>query len=317
MTTPLLPSQDERFVADSVQRFVDAEVRPRASAWEESRAVPPETAQALHELGLGTLLLDEARGGAGLGLAAAAAAVVELAKGDASLAWTVAAHNLGLSCAAAAGVDLEPYASGELFLSAALRIGRRSVAPTTFGPTHVALVGPSESMLLEASSGLGSPVERPLGLVSSGLSWIDDQASGAAVDATDPWLAGLVLASAVALGVGRSALGHAVTYALERRQFGRPIADFQGLQFRLADRATELEASEALLRLAVVENDIDRARGAVRLTTGAASRLAHDAIQVYGGIGFVREYPVERLLRDAKALEGLVVRPRLLSDEAH
>ena len=111
---------------------------------------------------------------------------------------------------------------------------------------------------------------------------------------------------AQALGIGAGALERAVAYAKERRQFGRPIAEFQGIQFMLADMAVQLEASRQLVHAACRAID-EKQEGVTRLAAMAklmasdtAMRVTTDAVQVLGGYGYVNEFPVERMMRDAK-----------------
>jgi alkylation response protein AidB-like acyl-CoA dehydrogenase len=108
-----------------------------------------------------------------------------------------------------------------------------------------------------------------------------------------------------ALGIGRAALESALAYARERKQFGRPIADNQAVQFMLADRATELEAARLLtLRAAQLKErgkPFSREASMAKLyASEAAFRTCDTAIQVHGGYGYTREFPVERHLRDAR-----------------
>ncbi|MET8686730.1 acyl-CoA dehydrogenase family protein [Streptomyces sp. NPDC004732] len=114
--------------------------------------------------------------------------------------------------------------------------------------------------------------------------------------------------AACAVGVAQAALDEAVAYATERRQFGRPIADFQGLRFMLADMATQIEAGRALYLSAARLRDAGRpfakqAAMAKLLCTDAAMKVTTDAVQVLGGYGYTADFPVERLMREAKVLQ--------------
>jgi alkylation response protein AidB-like acyl-CoA dehydrogenase len=117
------------------------------------------------------------------------------------------------------------------------------------------------------------------------------------------------LIGAQAVGIAQGALDVAAGYALERRQFGRPIAEFQGVSFMLADMAMQLEASRLLVYRALTLCDADDPRMtrwsamAKCFASDAAMRITTDAVQVLGGYGYVREYPVERLMRDAKVTQ--------------
>jgi alkylation response protein AidB-like acyl-CoA dehydrogenase len=120
--------------------------------------------------------------------------------------------------------------------------------------------------------------------------------------------AGRLGIAAVATGIAQAALAHAVTYAGERRQFGKAIGEQQGLQFLLADMAADVERARATYLLAARLKDAGRpfARQAsiAKLTaTDAAMRVTTDAVQVLGGNGYTRDYPVERLFRDAKVTQ--------------
>ncbi len=111
---------------------------------------------------------------------------------------------------------------------------------------------------------------------------------------------------AQALGIAQGAFDYAVGYAKERRQFGQPIARFQGIEFMLADMAMKIEASRLLVykaASAVVERDPRvsyYAAIAKAFASDAAMAVTTDAVQILGGYGYVKEYPVERMMRDAK-----------------
>ncbi|RLL42862.1 acyl-CoA dehydrogenase [Oceanobacillus piezotolerans] len=114
--------------------------------------------------------------------------------------------------------------------------------------------------------------------------------------------------AAQALGIAEAALEYAVSYAKEREQFGKPIADNQGISFKLADMATEVEAAKLLVYHAasLVDRGIDcgkEASMAKMYASNAAMKAAIEAVQVYGGYGYTKEYPVERLFRDAKVTQ--------------
>jgi alkylation response protein AidB-like acyl-CoA dehydrogenase len=115
--------------------------------------------------------------------------------------------------------------------------------------------------------------------------------------------------AAQAIGIAEAALDHARDYADEREQFGRPIRGFQGIQFKLADMATRLEAARGLLYRASLSYEADQPHRrklssmAKLFASETATWVTRQAVQVYGGYGYSREYPVERLFRDAKVTE--------------
>ncbi|HEX4937534.1 MAG TPA: acyl-CoA dehydrogenase family protein [Candidatus Kapabacteria bacterium] len=115
------------------------------------------------------------------------------------------------------------------------------------------------------------------------------------------------------LGTAQAALDTAQRYLNERKQFGRALADFQALQFKLADMATDLVAARQMVRLAACkldENDPEASlycAMAKRFATDAGFAICNDALQIHGGYGYIREYPLERFVRDTRVhqiLEG-------------
>ncbi|MBE1584120.1 acyl-CoA dehydrogenase family protein [Nonomuraea angiospora] len=120
-----------------------------------------------------------------------------------------------------------------------------------------------------------------------------------------------VTIAAQALGIAQGALDYAIGYVKERRQFGRPIADFQGLQFMIADMAMKLEAarqltyaaagmSETAMRGTPVKELTFFSSAAKCAASDAAMEITTDAVQLLGGYGYTRDFPVERMMRDAK-----------------
>ncbi|KOV24442.1 acyl-CoA dehydrogenase family protein [Streptomyces heliomycini] len=114
--------------------------------------------------------------------------------------------------------------------------------------------------------------------------------------------------AACAIGLAQAALDEALGYAAERRQFGKPIADFQGLRFMLADMATQIEAGRALYLAAARLRDAGRpfakqAAMAKLHCTDTAMRVTTDAVQILGGYGYTADFPAERYMREAKVLQ--------------
>ncbi|GMG88356.1 acyl-CoA dehydrogenase family protein [Biformimicrobium ophioploci] len=149
---------------------------------------------------------------------------------------------------------------------------------------------------------------------------------GLAMEALD---GGRINIAACSVGAARACLEMTAAYVQERKQFRQAIADFQNTQFKLADMATDLVASRQMIRLAA--SKLDRklpdktavCAMAKRFATDACFRICDDAIQLHGGYGYVREYPIERYFRDTRVhriLEGtneimrLVIARRLLSE---
>ena len=133
------------------------------------------------------------------------------------------------------------------------------------------------------------------------------------------------------VGAAQGALNAAQQYMQDRKQFGKPIASFQALQFKLADMATELVAARQMVRLAASKLDAGARDAstycamAKRFATDAGFNVCNEALQLHGGYGYIREYPLERLMRDARVhqiLEGtneimrVIIARRMLDGDA-
>jgi butyryl-CoA dehydrogenase/short/branched chain acyl-CoA dehydrogenase len=107
------------------------------------------------------------------------------------------------------------------------------------------------------------------------------------------------------LGLAEGALGHAIRHAKARKQFGKPLAEFQAMQFQLAEMATDIEASRLMVynaaRLKDAKQDFRKECAMCKyFASRTAERVASLAVEIFGGAGFVKESPVEKLYRDAK-----------------
>ncbi len=116
---------------------------------------------------------------------------------------------------------------------------------------------------------------------------------------------GRISIAALSLGIARGALDAATKYVKERRQFGKAIAEFQGIQWKLADMATELDAARLLTQRAAVLKDSGRAvtresAMAKLFASEVAVRICNEAVQLFGGYGFIKDYPAEKFYRDVK-----------------
>lgn len=119
---------------------------------------------------------------------------------------------------------------------------------------------------------------------------------------------GRIAIGSISVGCAQRALDEAVSYSLERQQFKQPIFDFQGLQFMMADMACDVEAARLLVQAAA--KTIDEGKSNQKLASMAkmrasdtAMKVTTDAVQILGGVGYTKEYPVERFMRDAKVLQ--------------
>jgi len=119
---------------------------------------------------------------------------------------------------------------------------------------------------------------------------------------------GRIGVAAQALGLAQGALDETIKYVKERKQFGKPLSKLQNTQFTIADMATQVEAARLLTYQASVAMDEGRpiaklAAMAKLFASETASYVTNRAVQMHGGYGYIREYPVERMMRDAKITE--------------
>ncbi|MDZ4712304.1 MAG: acyl-CoA dehydrogenase family protein [bacterium] len=118
---------------------------------------------------------------------------------------------------------------------------------------------------------------------------------------------GRIAIAALSLGIGQGALDASLKYAKERKQFGKPLAEFQGIQFKLSDMATEIDAARLLTYRAAYFKDQGRdinlpAAMAKYYASEVATKATNEAIQIHGGYGFIKEFPVEKFYRDVKLM---------------
>jgi len=138
------------------------------------------------------------------------------------------------------------------------------------------------------------PAENLIGLEGEGF-----------IDAMRVLDGGRISIAALALGIARGALNAALKYVKERQQFGKAIAEFQGIQWKLADMATQLDAARLLTQRAAVLKDAGRkvtreSSMAKLFASEVAVKICDDAVQLFGGYGFIKDYPAEKYYRDVK-----------------
>ena len=355
-------SENHAMIRDMIRDFAQKEVKPGAQKRDETGEFPFEIVQKLGELGMMGIVVPEEFGGAGLDVSSFAIVVEEIARVDASLALTLAAHN-GLPCGhlLVGGNDalkkkyLPDLAAGRKIgawgltepLSGSDALGMNTVAVKkgdrwvingsknfithgTVGDVFVImaytdrtqgsrgvsafvaekgwkglLVGKQEDKMGMRSSDTTSlafedleiPEENVVGEIGSGF-----------VDALKVLDRGRVIIGALALGIGKAALEEGARYSKERTAFGKRIADFQAISWMIADAATELEAADGLIYRAAWMHDEKKfakkeSSMAKLWASEAAWRACNKALQIHGGYGYVKEYPVERFFRDVKLCE--------------
>ncbi|MEM9074878.1 MAG: acyl-CoA dehydrogenase family protein [Myxococcota bacterium] len=274
-------------LAQTVGRFATSEVAPHALAMEEAGAITPTIETALADLDLWSLTLPEDRGGAGLDALAYVLVVEALAAASPSVAHRYALH-AGPACASLASSDLplDTVAAGAV---ATWSAGGLAPAASSF------LVRPSDEGAVIVRGAEATPVGT-MALRAAGLSEHAGGEEVARVSVSGRRWADLGIAAA-SVGAAQGALDAALAYALERQQFGRPIAKFQAIQWKIADAATHVDAARIMVQHAACEGSAQAAARARAFVGSVGVQVASDALQIHGGYGYTREYPVERFLR--------------------
>ncbi len=355
-------NQDHIMIQDMVREFAESEIMPIARKLDEEEKFPTELVKQMGELGLMGINVPEKYGGSGLDMVAYATAVMGLARADASVAITMAAHtSLGTLPILLYGSNeqkktyLPKLASGEVIGAFGLTepeagsdAGSTKTMAVKQGDDYVVnggkifITNAGKAGLLSFTSqiehegkllGIGAfviptvtagleigPKEKKMGWRASDTRQLffhnmKIPASAMLGEPTDGFrtflktlTSGRISVGALAVGTAQGAYERALQYSTEREAFGRPINNFQSVSFKLADMATDIEASKLLIYHAAWMKDqnkdiVKEAAMAKLFASETAMRVATDAIQIHGGYGYVKEYDVERYFRDAKILE--------------
>jgi alkylation response protein AidB-like acyl-CoA dehydrogenase len=354
-------TEDQKQIRMSVREFAEAEIAPRARAWDEAQHFPIELLPKLAELGLMGIIFPEDYGGAGLGYIEYAIIIEELGRVDGSIGLSVAAHNsLCSNHIYMFGTEeqkrkyLIPLAQGRHLGAWGLTepsagsdaSGTRTVAVRKDGgwvvngsknfithaihaDTCVAVASTDRS---KGSKGITafifekgmegfspSKKENKLGMRASETAGVvfedcfvpDENRLGEEgmgfINAMQVLDGGRISIAALAVGIAQGAYEAAIRYAKERVQFGRPIAEFQAIQFKLADMATAIEAARLLTYRAAYLKDrgqpvTKQASMAKLFASEMCVRVCEEAIQIHGGYGYTKDYLPEKCWRDAKLL---------------
>jgi hypothetical protein len=352
-------NEEQQLLKQTVREFAEAEIGPHAREWDEKQEFPREVFTKLGALGLMGVVWPAEYGGSGMSTLDYAIVMEELARVDAGVALSVAAHNsLSSGHIFLAGSEeqkkkyLAPLARGEKVgcwgltensagsdaggtKTTAVRDGAHWVlnGSKTFitngrvADTAVVMAvtdraqgnkGISAFILERGMKGFRSgKKEDKLGVRSSDTSELvfEDcrvpsenllgQEGFGFVDTLKILDRGRIGIAAFSIGIAQASLEASMSYAQGRRQFGHPIADFQAIQFKIADMAMKVSAARLLawhaasLRDAGKEHKVESSMAKL-FASEAAVEIALDAVQIHGGYGYLKEYPVERYLRDSK-----------------
>src|SRR5437867_5361 len=273
-------TQDQHEIQGLTREFARAEIDPHAAAWDRDHEFPRELFGKLAELGLMGVCVPGEYGGAGADFLSYILVLEELSRADAGVGVTVGVHTSAVTLPILSfGTDeqrsrfVPPLARGEV-------LGINSSVTNSLA-VEDARVGP-DRLLHEEGKGF-----------TVAMATLDG---------------GRIGIGAQALGIAQAAYDFARNYALERRQFGKRIADFQAIQWKLADMATEIDAARLLVYRAAWRKQqglshTEEGAKAKLFASEMARRQTGEAIQILGGYGYTKEFPVERYYRDAKITE--------------
>jgi alkylation response protein AidB-like acyl-CoA dehydrogenase len=353
-----LLADDERLFRDSVYEFADRRIRPLVREMDEQAHIPPALIKDLFDLGVMSITVPEAYGGAGASFFHAAIAIEALSRVDPSIAVFVDVQNTLVANALARwGADdlqtrylprLATSTVGAYALSEAgsgsdafalttratespegYRIDGRKLWITNGNEAEVFIVfatvnpdagyrGITAFLIDRDMPGFTvGKKEDKLGIrasstcellfdncVVSKAQVLGEVGKGYKV-AIETLNEGRIGIGAQMVGLAQGALDHAMHYVKERKQFGRAIADFQAVQFQVARAATEIEAARLMVYNAARLRDagepfLKEAAMCKLFSSEIAERVTSVAVNLFGGYGFVKDYPVEKLYRDAK-----------------
>jgi alkylation response protein AidB-like acyl-CoA dehydrogenase len=327
-------TEEQKLLKQTIRDFAETQITPGAAERDEAARFPTELVPKMAGLGLFGIMIPQGYGGAGLDAVSAAIIVEELARVDAAVALIVASHNS--LCAAhilnfgsemqkqkylpslARGEELGAWAltePGSGSDAAALR------TRATLEGEHWVLAGEKQFTTQGSTPGLRiGRVENKLGVRASDTAAVQleevrvpkenllGKVNGSFYEVLKVLEGGRVGIAAMATGIAQGALEESTKYAGMRKQFGKPIAEFEAVQWMLADMATEIDAARLLVYRAAQLKDrgmsfLKAASEAKLYAAETAMRAATKAIQIHGGYGYIKDYPVERYFRDAKICE--------------
>ena len=326
------PTEGQVAVAKAAREFAEKEMRPAVMKHDESQEFPFEIVRKLGELGFMGMTWPEELEGAGLGDLEAVAVIEELARVDPSIALA-AGRKLGAwgrtepgSGSDSGGMRTTARPEGDGWV---LNGSKTFITQGSVGGTYVvmAVTGPGEgkkgiSAFIVPRGLRGFTIgkkENKLGMRSSDTATLlfDDVALpgenllGSAGAGFRQALAvldgGRIGIAALSVGLAQGALDASIAYAKGRHQFGRALAEFQAIQWKIAGMATEINAARLMTHRAAWLKSRGEpfslaASQAKYFASEAAVRAANEAVQIHGGYGFIKEYPVEKFYRDVKLM---------------
>src|SRR5450830_785392 len=338
-------NEDQLAFQSSARDFAAGEMAPHAAKWDEESHFPVDVIAKAGELGFCGLYTPEEVGGLGLTRLDATVVFEELAHACPSTAAFLTIHNM-VSWMIASWATPEVKATWCGDLAVGKKIGSYCLTEPGSGSDAASLKTTAKLVdghyIVNGSkafiSGAGATdvlvvMARTGGEGAKGISALVLPANTPGISYGKKGLdGGRINIATCSVGAAQAALDAAHAYMKERKQFGRPIADFQALQFKLADMQTELVAARQMVRLAAVKLDSKSPNAttycamAKRFATDLGFKICNEALQIHGGYGYIREYPLERYFRDVRVhqiLEGtneimrVIIARHLLNNESN
>ena len=333
-------SETQQMVAQAAKEFAEKYVRPHVMEWDETQEFPVEVFKKAGSLGFMGILVPEIYGGSGLDYHCYIAIIDEISKVDPSIGLSIAAHNsLCTNHILSFGNEeqkqrwLPKLASGEWI--GAWGITEHNTGSDSGGMATTAVkdgdhwvLNGAKNFITHGKSGQfavergtagfsAGKKENKLGMrASETAEMIFDncripdanrlgEVGDGFIQAMKILDGGRISIGALSLGIAKGAYEASLKYAKERVQFGKRLIDLQAIGFKLADMATEIEASELLLhKSAYQKNNHQRVTLSGAMAKMYASevcvRVATEAVQIHGGYGYTKDFPVEKFFRDSK-----------------
>ncbi len=325
---------EQQQLKKSVREFAEREIRPNVMKWDEACEFPLATVKELGKLGLLGTVFPADYAGAGMGYVEYVIAIEELARVDGSVGIIVAAHT--------------SLCSNHIFLAGNEAQKKKYVSKLATGEFIGAwgLTEPSSgsdagsARMTAKRRGNSCKKENKLGLRASDTAELifEDcvipaenllgKEGDGFIDAMRVLDGGRISIAALSLGMAQGAYEAALNYSKERRQFGKAIGEFQAIQWKLADMATEIDAARLLTMRAASMKDAGmkttlESSMAKLYASEVAVKCANEGVQIHGGYGFIKDYPAEKFYRDVKLctigegtseIQRLVIARQLLKD---
>ena len=319
-------TNEQQMLRKMYREFAENEVKPLAEEIDEEERFPMETVEKMAKLGMMGIYFPKEYGGAGGDVLSYAMCVEELAKVCGTTAVIVSAHT-SLCCAPIYenGTAVKNENGDYVLNGSKCFITNGNVADTfvVFAMTDKSKGNHGISAFIVEKSFPGFSTgkhEKKMGIRGSSTcdlifedcivpkeNLLGKEGKGFKI-AMQTLDGGRIGIASQALGLGEGAVNEAVKYTQERVQFGRRLSQFQNTQFQLADMHTRMQAAQYLVYAAAMKKQLHEdysmdASMAKLFAAEAASDVTRRAVQLFGGYGYTREYPVERMMRDAKITE--------------